>query len=356
MVEVPPRLALRIALWSSPAELLKRHSMSLPKPPKLHITPNGPVESVPSVENTAELQALRQELLVPVDGLRSLRWARDFRFLGVLGLALFPLAALAILGGAPQAVYWCLAVYFSAVWAMFFYGFFRPAGATRTDSLIAFFGTGIVSAVILVTASAVGFDQFRNGFLGSSSIFIQIAANILAVGLPAEACKALVFLYFLRRGSASSSVPIIVFYGLMAGFGFEIYEGTTYQVSSIPPTADTSSGAVPAVGASGYFHDVLRFTALPFLNAAWTAIGAYFWSLGALFASRRYALWAVALGVPTLLHGLHGSFVLTNDWITLLVDFVSAFALMMLLWRSLDSRKEPGTDSVLPPGLPATPT
>jgi RsiW-degrading membrane proteinase PrsW (M82 family) len=328
--------------------------MSLPKPPKLHVTPNGPVETVSSETDNAELEALRKELLAPVDGIRSLRWARDFRFVGLLVLALFPLVVLAILGGAPQAVYWCLAFYFSVVWALAFYFFFQPPGATRTDSLIAFFGSGIVSAVILVTASAVGFDQFRDGFLTSSNVFVRIAANILAVGLPAEACKALVLFYFLRRGISASVVPVIVFYGLMAGFGFGIYEGTSYTSSVVPPSADTSSGAVSA-GVNSYFHDVLHLTTLPFLNAAWAAIGAYFWSLGALFSSRRYFLWAAALGVPVLLHGLHASFAGMNDWVSLLFDGITAFALVNYLARGAELVGVPAAAGVVPPSLPVTP-
>jgi protease PrsW len=324
--------------------------MSLPKPPDLRQSINPGMRGH-SDKVITDLKALRKHLLLPVEEIRSMRWVQDHKLIGILLLGLFPIAALTLFRGAPQTVYWCFGFYFSVIWALFFYHFFTPVGATRTNAVIAFFGTGVVSMAVLLTLLGVGFETFRDSFLASPDFFIRIAANIFTVGVPEEICKLLVILYLLRSGPSLPSIPTMVFYGLMSGLGFGIYEGMNYQMGANFNSVAANSNLVTGI-AVYYFENLLRLTTLPFLHAMWTAIGAYFLSLGQLYPSRRHGLWAAALGIPAILHGLHDSFSDPVPWASFAVDFVSVFALMIYLSRSQELEKvlqdEPGAP---PPGV-----
>jgi RsiW-degrading membrane proteinase PrsW (M82 family) len=320
--------------------------MSLPKPPVLNASVSGP--SGPA--GGADLKVLRQHLQLPVEEIRSLRWTKDYRLIGVLLLGLFPLAAFALFQGSPPTVYWCFSFYFCVLWALFFYRFFTPAGVTRTNSLIAFFATGVISTAILLTLLAVGFDKLRDAFLASSDIFVRIGANIFTIGLPEEMCKALVILYLLRGGKTVPPIPTMIFYGLMSGLGIGIYEGMNYPMTQGLPSG-TDAGNASAGGTVDYFENLLRLTTLPFLQAMWAAIGAYLWTLGQLYSSRRYGLWAAALGIPAILHGLHASFVENQGWLALIIDLVSLFALMIYLSRSQELEKTLQEDPAIAPAV-----
>ncbi len=322
----------------------------LSPPPGVHAAPAARVDSgeaAKAAQAAADLQILRQHLLPQVEDARGLRWTRDFKFLGVLALGLFPLAVWTLFNGEPTTFSWCFGFYFSVLWALFFYHFFAPPGATRTDSLIAFFVTGLVSAVVLFVLFGMGLGTIRDGFLGSPNTFVRIGANFLGVALPEEICKAAILFYFLFRKPAPA-VPTMVFYGLMSGFGIGIYLAMNAQsFPSYAANASTPSGtiAVPLADPTG----LLQFTALPFLEAVWTAIGAWFWTLGKLAPSRRIVLWFAALAVPVLLHGLHSSFIGSVPWVSFGVDFVAVFLLLIFVCRP-----EPATATGNQPAPPDT--
>ena len=158
----------------------------LSPPPGVHAAPVTRDDSGKAAKAAADLIVLRQHILPTVEDARSLRWARDFKFLGVLALGLFPLAVWTLFSGEPTTFSWCFGFYFSVLWALFFYHFFAPPGATRTDSLIAFFVTGLVSAVVLFVLFGMGLSTIRDGFLTSPNVVVRIGANFLGVALPEE--------------------------------------------------------------------------------------------------------------------------------------------------------------------------
>jgi RsiW-degrading membrane proteinase PrsW (M82 family) len=125
----------------------------------------------------------------------------------------------------------------------------------------------------------------------------------------------------------------MVFYGLMSGLGFGIYEGMNYQMNQNFSVMNNAPNLELGMAAY-YFDNMLRLTTLPFLHAMWTAIGAYFWSLSMLYRSRRRGLWAAALGIPSILHGFYDTFTDSSPWVSLGVAFISVFALMIYLSRS----------------------
>ena len=281
----------------------------------------------------SDLKALRSHLLLPIEEIRSHRWLEDKKLIGILLLGLFPIATDTLFPNEPQTVYWCFGFYFSVLWALFFYRFFSPVGASKTNSIISFLGTGVVSMTLLLAALGLGLQSFRTPLLASQNVLVRLPAFVFTVGLPEEACKALVILYLLRTGPKLLSLPTMVFYGLMSGLGFGIYEGMNYQMGQNFSVMNDASSLENGM-ATYYFKNMLRLTSLPFLHAMWTAIGAYFWSLSFLYRSRRRGLWAAALGIPALLHGCYDTFTDSSPWISFGVAFLSVFALMIYLSRS----------------------
>jgi RsiW-degrading membrane proteinase PrsW (M82 family) len=281
----------------------------------------------------SDLKALRSHLLLPIEEIRSLRWLEDKKLIGILLLGLFPIVANTLFASSPQTIYWCLGFYFSVLWALFFYRFFSPVGATKTNAVICFLGTGLISMALLLAALGLGLQSFRTPLLASSDVLVRLPAFIFTVGVPEEICKALVILYLLRTGPKLISLPTMVFYGLMSGLGFGIYEGMNYQMGENFSVMNNAPNLQSGM-ANYYFDNMLRLTTLPFLHAMWTAIGAYFWSLSFLYRSRRRGLWAAALGIPAILHGAYDTFTDSSPWLSLGLAALSVFALMIYLSRS----------------------
>jgi RsiW-degrading membrane proteinase PrsW (M82 family) len=90
----------------------------------------------------------------------------------------------------------------------------------------------------------------------------------------------------------------MVFYGMMSGLGFGIYEGVSYQ---------QTFNRAQAVDLA-YFLDIARLTSLPFLHAVWTGIAGYFLSFAALFPAKKYGLWVLAIIIPAAFHAIYDSF------------------------------------------------
>jgi RsiW-degrading membrane proteinase PrsW (M82 family) len=296
----------------------------------------------------SDLRALRSHLLLPVEEIRSMRWIEDRRLISILLLGLFPIAALNLFRDSDQATYWCFGFYFSVLWALFFFRFFSPIGATRANAVLCFLGTGVLSMAILMTVLGMGLESLRDPWIGSSNTLVSTVSSIFFIGVPEEFCKALVILYLLRTARSIVSLPTMVFYGLMSGLGFGIYEGMNYQMGQNFNEVGEAS-TVNAGVAHYYFDNMLRLTTLPFLHAMWTGIGAYFWSLGYMYRSRRNGLYAAALGIPATLHGLYDGFINPLPWFALLIGVISVMALMIYLSRSQEFekvlREEAGIDT-----------
>ena len=280
-----------------------------------------------------DLKVLRTHLLLPFNEFAGFGWMKDRKLIGIMALGLFPIAAQTLFANDPKSVYWCFGFYFSALWGLFFYYFFQPVGASRKYAVGAFLGTGIISMTVLLGLLGMGLETLRDPLLNSTNTFVRMAGYIFTVGVPEELTKAAVIIFLLFREKTLPSLPTMVFYGLMSGLGFGIYEGMNYQMGQNFQSVDNSQNA--ELGAADYyFNNMLRLTTLPFLHAMWTAIGAYFWSLGRLYPKRRHGLWVTALCLPAVLHGLHDTFSDSDAWVSLAIDFISVYTLMIYLSSS----------------------
>ena len=151
---------------------------------------------------------------------------------------------------------------------------------------------------------------------------------IFGVGVPEEACKALILFYIARRGAAQAPQAML-FYGLMAGLGFGIYEGVDYQMERNLRFSHFAS--------EYYLLNMLRLTTLPFLHAIWTGIAGYFIGFAHLYPQRKRGLLIVAIGLPALLHGFYDTF--STSVLGLFFALLSVFALYLYLAKTVELEK-----------------
>ncbi len=275
-------------------------------------------------------RVLKRHILVPWEEVRGMRWLDNRRLMGVAAIGLFPLLiiALFIQPGFTNAAYWATAFYFSVMWGVFFYFVFPAPGVTIRNCLICFFGTGLFSVSLLKIVYFLldSYFDWRIWMFDPNSL-TRWAGWIFGVGIPEEICKMLV-LFYLARNFSPFQPQTLLYYGLMAGLGFGIYEGVNYQ-ANVNPFISRNIGDY-------YIYNVVRLTALPFIHAIWTAIAGYFIGYAYQFPERKRGLLIIAIALPAFLHGTYNAVSLTSTLASLGVALISVFALNLYLAKSRD--------------------
>ncbi len=310
-------------------------------PPPLTDTP--PVRSFGG-QTDDDWRSLKRHILVPWNEVRDMRWLDNRRLLGVAAIGLFPLLIIALFtnSGKIAGAYWAMAFYFSAMWAVFFFYVFPAPSVTMRNCLICFFGTGLFSVSLLQILYyglnlGVGLAFDYDPAVDPRPALERLTLNpngltrwagwVLCVGLPEELCKALALIY-LARNNAPFQPQTMLYYGLMAGLGFGIYEGVAYQQRA-------NFDIARAVG-EYYILNVVRLTALPFIHAIWTAIAGYFIGFAYQYPERKRGLLVIAVALPAFLHGTYNAVTLTSVLSSLGVALISVFALNLYLAKSRD--------------------
>jgi RsiW-degrading membrane proteinase PrsW (M82 family) len=131
-----------------------------------------------------------------------------------------------------------------------------------------------------------------------NSFISRIIGFTFGVGVFEESVK-LISVYLLVRKSKEPLLPqTMVFYGLISGIGFGVFEGVIYQLG-VNSQLDYSTS---------FFLNIARLTSLPFLHAIWSGISSYFLAFSFLYPTNRYSMWVIAIAIPSLLHGLYDTF------------------------------------------------
>jgi RsiW-degrading membrane proteinase PrsW (M82 family) len=329
------------------ASSLAEHFPKRPQPPpRVTGSTTAPTTEEASAQAKAKIQSavnitkkaasdishLRMQLLLPIFELRSLAWMQNKTALGMIIVGLTPLVLAYVIGGNPEASYYGIAFYFAAMWGLYFYGALAPERVTIGASLLCFFVTALMSIPILMGLYYVPPFGYLLELIESESITTQFVGMLTAVAIPEEICKALVLFYLVRTAAAKMHPNTIVFYGLMSGLGFGIYEGVKYQMGFNRVVADTYSEL--------HTLNVMRLTTLPFIHAIWTGIAGYFIGLSAVYPSRKHGLIVVAILIPALFHASHNTFGIVG----LATDAISVLALLVYLAKSNEIEAELAKD------------
>lgn len=153
----------------------------------------------------------------------------------------------------------------------------------------------------------------------------NLLGYVFGVGLTEEFGKMIPLLIILRKAKEPLIPQTMVFYGLMAGISFGVFEGVQYQMTvNAEQTYDVS-----------FFLNIARLTSLPFLHACWCGIAGYFLSFAHLYPKYRRGLYVLAISIPAIVHGLYDSFADLGA-ISLVMVFLGLMLLMMYLKQSVD--------------------
>lgn len=266
-----------------------------------------------------QLKHVGSDIIFPHEDMQRHNLFEDKRLLAlaVVGLGLSLIMLLPI-GG--YLVFYAVSLYFAMIWGLFFYYLFSTRQVNLKTTAWTFFLTQ--AGVFLI----FGFLHSLNFFyIFTQMVFpLSIIGYILGVGLTEEFTK-MIPLFILQRRSREPMLPqTMVYYGLMAGIAFGVFEGVEYQ-TTINIRADYTTAFV---------LNIARLTSLPFLHATWCGIAGYFIGMAGLYPRYRHSLWLLALIIPATLHGLYDSFAGVSYLISLLVGFFSVLLLMAYMRRS----------------------
>ncbi len=272
-----------------------------------------------------QLRAIGTEFIFPRDDMARHRLLDDKRMLvlAVVGLSLSVLLLLPI-GG--LLVFYAISLYFAVIWGLFFYAFFRSRQVNMKTTVGLFF---LTQAAVFVIFS--GLNEFNFFYFFTQMAFpVNIVGYVLGVGLTEEFAKMIPLLFLIRRTREPLLPQTLVYYGLMSGIAFGVFEGVQYQ-TTVNVQADYTTA---------FMLNVARLTSLPFLHAIWSGICGYFVGFAHLYPRYRKSLYVLALGLPALLHGLYDSFAGVSYLVSLAVAFASVLLLMTYLSKSNTFREK----------------
>jgi len=282
---------------------------------------------------TQDFLRLAPHLMLPLGDLRRLPWRENRRILALAFVGLAPLLLILYLNQTQNlaAALWGVALYSSLLWALFFYIIFAPSGIHIGRSLLSFVGSAIFSISLVALARWIVPFQWVLTWINAPSVSTRWAGHLVGVALVEEVAK-LFPLYFLWP--ARLRPRAMMFYGLVSGLGFGIYEGVAYQ-SSYNLQVSFMDGIVTQEGAGLYYMlNILRITSLPFLHAMWTGIAGYFLGLAAQFPRRPGGALLAAVIVPSTLHSTYNTF--STGLAGVIVALVTVLALNLYLFKGQD--------------------
>ena len=264
-----------------------------------------------------QLKGIGSTLILPREAFERRTYTSDKRLLMLALVGLLPLILGTVLSSFGWLMFYVISLYFASVWGLFFYYMFKTPQVKLKTTIILFFTTQIVIFLIF----GLGINQLNPFYwLDSENIFFRLFFFVFAVGVTEEFAKS-VPLYIVERITKTPLVPqTMVFYGLMSGIAFGVYEGVQYQMTVNATLAYNES----------FMLNIARLTSLPFLHAVWCGIAGYFISFAALYPRYRFSLRLLALAIPALLHGLYDTFC-GASFIGLIVSIFLSFVAVGLL-------------------------
>jgi RsiW-degrading membrane proteinase PrsW (M82 family) len=269
-----------------------------------------------------QIKAFGWDLLLPRSAFSYKTFIKDKR---LLLLSLIGLAPAFLIKFTPSVfvTFYAIALYFSLIWALFFYYVFKTSQVKVRTTVATFF---VTQALIFLLVFVFRFTDINPLYklLPSNSFVLRLIGYVLGVGVFEETIKAIAVYYICSRSEEPQVPQTAVFYGLISGIGFGVFEGVMYQMGVNSQLTYSDS----------FFMNIARLTSLPFLHAIWAGIAGYFISLGFLFPKSRRSLWLLSIAIPAALHGLYD----TLGWSIpgLIICYVGVGLLIVYLQRAKD--------------------
>lgn len=251
----------------------------------------------------SQIKEIGQELILPPKTFTKEPWKTDRK---LFVLALVGLGLSVILSIAPFmdvfGIFYVVALYFSIIWGLFFYYLFRTDQVKLSLTVLLFFGT---QAVIILAYSVIGIGSLNpfEGFYESSNPFVGLISCIAGIGCIEEFVKVLPVFFILYFSKNIIQPQTSVYYGLISGIAFGVFEGVQYQMG--PNFQMLVDNGLEVGYMSSYLSNIARLTSLPFLHAVWCGISSYFVAFAFLYPRYRKSLYLLAIIIPAIIHGLY---------------------------------------------------
>ena len=262
------------------------------------------------------------ELIFPKTTMLSKSFLIDQRFLILAIVGLFPMVIMNMLFGG-FLLFYEVSLYFSIIWGLFFYTCFKTLQVKLKTTLLVFF---LTQALVFALWDIIGLPKL-NPFYALLEMPFPLSAlgYVFGVGFTEELVKLLPLLFILRKAKEPLIPQTMVFYGLMSGIAFGVFEGVQYQMTvNAEQTYDVS-----------FFLNIARLTSLPFLHACWCGIAGYFLAFAHLYPKYRRGLYVLAIAIPMLIHGLYDTFSSVR-FLSLILVFVGLMLLMVYLKQGVN--------------------
>lgn len=272
-----------------------------------------------------QLKDIGAELIIPRSSFATKQWLSDKRLLTLALIGLVP-SILMMFPLGDFLTFYSIALYFSGIWGLFFYYFFKTSQVSAKITLGIFFLTQLFVFLVWDLLGLAGLNPFYH-IIGMNSIF-NMLGYILGVGVTEELAKAISLFMICKRAKEPLIPQTMVYYGLMSGIAFGVFEGVQYQMGVNAELGYTES----------FFMNIARLTSLPFLHAVWCGIAGYFIAFANLYPKYRISLYFLAIAIPAVLHGLYDTFCgsLLGMFIALPITFIGVILLMTYLKQGVN--------------------
>ena len=243
-----------------------------------------------------QVKSFGVDLLLPKKALSIASLRADQRLLMVAVIGLAP-AFLIKFTGSSVITFYAIALYFSMIWGLFYYSVFSTTQVSKKKSLLVFFLTQVLIVVFVYVIPIPNIHPLYSLTEPEANLISRLVGFVFGVGVFEEFVKLLPVYLILRKSSVPLKPQTVVFYGLISGIGFGVFEGVIYQLT-LNKELDYQSS---------FFMNIARLTSLPFLHSIWAGISSYFLAFAFLYPKNRQAMWSFAILIPALLHGLYNT-------------------------------------------------
>lgn len=277
----------------------------------------------------SQIKSIGKELILPPSVFTKDPWKSDNRLfiLSLVGLTLsVVLALLPIL--TPFMVFYVVALYFSGIWALFFSYLFSTLQVRWKISIAIFFICQVVVFLVWDILSLPTLNPLYH-LLDTGNPTLSLVSYVFGVGLTEEFFKLVPILLILHLSKDVMKPQTMVYYGLISGVSFGVFEGVQYQMGAnfqILSDVPLAEGYVIT-----FILNIARLTCLPFLHAIWCGIASYFSAFALLYPRYRKALYVLALLIPATLHGLYDFVAGISSLLTIPIVLIAVILLMVYL-------------------------
>lgn len=228
-----------------------------------------------------------------------------------------------------------------ALWTAFFAATFKTERQSLRLGVAVFFATAIFGVLFVSILQQVPPLSWLYALLTPDRPFVvRVVSFVFGVGVLEEVGKGLILLVLARALGGLENTADGMFYGLMSGLGFGVWEAIAYTefVNTRQATSLTFGTGSISVGLYAYFvSSVVRIVSLPLLHAIWTGIVGYFIGLSFAVKRKTNAVLLIGLLIAAVSHGLYDAF-LTTQGAGPLALVIAALSLLLFLayWRNAD--------------------